>query len=140
MPGRKERAVHAGTDGDIQIGVVQNHHRVLAAHFHLDLLARFHALYADPATRGDRSGKADGVDAGMFHHTRADAAAAPHDKVEDPVRTARILEDAGDFPGAAGCQVCRFQDHAIAVGQCRCGLPDRDRDGKVPRCDQADNP
>ena len=66
-------------------------------------------------------------------------AARAHDEVEHTGGDAAAVDDVGQRPGAAGHQICRLQDHAVAIGQCRRDLPRRDRDREVPRSDQADH-
>ena len=122
-----------------QIGVVQHDLGVLAAHLQLHLLAGFHAGLGDAAAHAHRAGEAAGGHVGVAHQGIADDAARAHDQVEDTGRNAAAVDDVGQRPGAAGHEVGRLEDHAVAEGQGRGDLPGGNGDGEVPGGDQADH-
>ena len=85
------------------------------------------------------TGEAHRSDAGVVDQGVANDAARAHDEVEHTGRDAAAVDDVGQRPGTAWHQVCRFQHHAVAIGQCRCNLPGGDGDREVPGGDEADH-
>ncbi|MNS58254.1 hypothetical protein D3C72_911690 [compost metagenome] len=123
----------------LEVGVVENDLRVLAAHFQLDLgLARY-AADGDLTTHAHGTGEADAVDFRAVDQCIAHHATAAHHQVEHTGREACAGDDFGQGPGATWNQVCGFQHDAVAVGQGRGDFPCRDGDREVPRGDQTDH-
>ena len=136
---REKRAVQACADRDIEIGVVDNDHRVLAAHFQLHLLAARGAIDGDLAAGGDRSGEAHGGDVLMLDNTCADLRSGSHHKVEDSGRATCLVKNFGQLPGASRGQLGGLHHHRVAIGKRRRQLPGRNGDREVPGGDQADH-
>ena len=62
-PVEKKAPLTAQFDRDVEVGVVEHDHRVLAAHLELQLGHARDRLGGDRAAGGDRAGEADRVDA-----------------------------------------------------------------------------
>ena len=71
----------------------------------------------------------------LAHHR-----SAAHREIEDTRRQAGARQDLRDRPGAAGRQVGGLADDGVAVRECRRDLPRRNRDRKIPRRDEPDDP
>ena len=84
LAGREERAVDGALDRHLEVGVVEYHQRVLAAHFELHLLHRIgaDAGLRDLAPGRNRAGKRDGVDVRVVQHRLADDEPRPIDEIE----------------------------------------------------------
>ena len=139
LPGLEEGAVERAAHRDVEIGVVQHHERVLAAHLELELGEARRAFLRDVPAGIDRAREAHGGDVRRLEDRLADHRAAAHHQVEHALGHARALEDVGERPGAAGHQVGGLEDHGVAVGERRRDLPGRDREREVPGRDQADH-
>ena len=137
LAGGEEAAVQRRVHRDVQVGVVEHDHRILAAHLQLELGHARDAGLRDALAGGHRAGEADRVDALVVQQHLAHFGAAAHHQVEHARRQARAVQDVGDGPGAAGHQIGRLEHHGVAVGQGRGDLPGGDRDGEVPGRDQA---
>ena len=70
---------------------------------------------------------------------RTELAPATHDQVEHAVRQPGATQDVDELPRAARHELRRLEDHGVAVGEGRGDLPGGDRDGEVPRRDDADH-
>ncbi len=89
LAGGEEGALHAQLDGGLEVGVVQHHLRVLAAHLELDFLQARGAGLGDARAHADcEPVKLIACDAGVIHQRVADDAAAAHDQVEHAGRDA----------------------------------------------------
>ncbi|VVN46230.1 hypothetical protein PS659_05852 [Pseudomonas fluorescens] len=134
-----ERALYRQLDRLLEVGVVENDLRVLAAHFQLDLGLPRHAADGDLTTDANGTGEADAVDFRAVDQCIAHHAAAAHHQVEHTGREACAGDDFGQGPGATRYQVRRFEHDAVAVGQGRSDFPCRDGNREVPRGDQTNH-
>ncbi|MNT60053.1 hypothetical protein D3C72_1976100 [compost metagenome] len=82
LAGREEPAVDGGAHGHVQVGVVQHHKRVLAAHLQLHLGTARHAGGGHTLSRAHRSGEAHARNALVFQQHGAHLRAPAHDQVE----------------------------------------------------------
>src|SRR5206468_393461 len=76
LPGRAERALRRAFDGEIEIGIVHHHDRVLAAHLAGDLRQVRRRLLRDCAADLARAGERNRADGRVVHEFVADGAAA----------------------------------------------------------------
>ena len=74
----------------LEVGVVEHHQRVLAAHLELHL-GDARGAVRRPGADADRAGEADRVDSGAFDEALADDRAAAHHQVEHAGRQAGAL-------------------------------------------------
>ena len=72
-PVEKKAPLTAGLDRDLEVGVVEHDHRVLAAHLELELAHHLDRGLGDAPAGADRAGEADRVDVGAVEHRLADA-------------------------------------------------------------------
>ena len=63
----KEGAIDGSFDSHVEVGVIQNHQRVFAAHFKLIFLEIERAMLGNQFTGLCRTGKADGINGRMFY-------------------------------------------------------------------------
>ncbi len=102
LAGGVERTLHRQFDGLLEVGVVEDDLRVLAAHFQLHLGLARHAVDGDLPPHAHRTGKADAVDFRAVDQDFADHTAAAHHQVERTGRETGAGNDLGQGPGAAG--------------------------------------
>ncbi|KRC06556.1 hypothetical protein ASE23_27075 [Rhizobium sp. Root73] len=57
LTGREEAGIGSSLDGNGQVGIIKHDHRVLAAHFQLELAVMFDGSSSDTLSRTDRTGK-----------------------------------------------------------------------------------
>ena len=73
-PVEKKPLLHRRVHRDVEVGVVEHHHRVLAAHLQLELGHARDAGLRDALAGGHRAGEADRVDAFVVQQRLADFA------------------------------------------------------------------
>ena len=76
----------------------------------------------------------------MVHDRLADRCAGAHHEVEHPRRQTCLRENVRDDPRTAGRPLSRLEDHGVAVRQRRRDFPRWNRDRKIPRRNQPDDP
>ena len=89
LPGLEEGAIDRAADRDVEIGVVQHHERVLAAHLELELGEARRAFLCDVPAGVDRAGEAHRGDVRRLEDRLADHRAAAHHQVEHALGHAR---------------------------------------------------
>ena len=138
LAGLEEAAVGGDRHRLVEIGVGEDHQRVLAAHLHLHpRLARDRVL-RDARTDALGAGKADRGDVLVIDDRLADPAATEHE-VEDPWRDSCVMQDLRQRRRHGRGDVGRLEHHGVAERQRRGGLPCGNRDGEVPRGDEPDD-
>ncbi|MNF74083.1 hypothetical protein D3C84_561060 [compost metagenome] len=123
----------------LEVGIVENDLRVLAAHLQLYLGLARNAADGDLPANADRTGEADTVDLVVIDDGFTDHTTTAHHQVEHAGGEASTRDDLGQGPGATGYQVGRLEHHTVAVGQGRGDFPGRNGNREVPRGDQADH-
>src|SRR5205085_11060701 len=68
LPGREEGAVDGTGNSAVEIGIIEHHERVLAAHFELNSRLSLHGAFADARADALRASEGDSVDAFMSHN------------------------------------------------------------------------
>ena len=91
LAGVEERALQDAADGGVEVGVVEDHGRRLAAELQAHPLQVAGGRADDRAPDLGRAGEGDLVDAAVLGHRLADGRAAGDD-VEDAVRDAGLLD------------------------------------------------
>ena len=138
LAGAAEGALHDPFDRQIEVGVVEDDHRVLASHLQRDL----HAASGDALVESKPdlvgSGEADGPDPRVVRDHVADGAARPGDHVQHARREPGLGEGFGDQVRADRRQRGRLENDGASGDQRRRRLPHRDGEGEVPRRDQRD--
>ncbi len=115
-----------------QVGVRQHDRRVLAAHLGLHGNAPRGGGGHDRPPDVGRAGERD--DIGRVEHRGARFGEARHDREQAGRQYA--IEQFGHSQCARGGLVGRLEHDPVAEGERGRGLPDRDRQREVPRCDQ----
>ena len=139
LAGREERALDGDVGRQVDVGVVNDDERVLAAHLELTLGQPCRTCLRDRVAGGNRSCKADPGDTAIVDEDRSDLRPASHDEVERAGRQAGAADNLRQRPGAARRRVRWLEHDRVPVGQGRGDLPGRDRDRKIPGRDERDH-
>ena len=139
-PGREIGAVDRAFDRILQVGVSKHDEGILAAHFELEPAHGLGAGGRDLGASGDRAREGDRVDLLVVENRLADDGTAPDDQIEHALGNAGAHDDFRQRVSAAGNKVGRLENHRVAIGQRRRDLPGGNREWKVPRGDDADDP
>ncbi|MNY26013.1 hypothetical protein D3C86_1598340 [compost metagenome] len=87
-----------------------------------------------------RTGKTESFHPGRFDQGLAHDTAASHNQVEGASGQLRTMDYFAQRPGGARHQVGWFEDHRVAVSQSRRDFPGRNRNGKIPWGNDANDP
>ena len=137
LAGGAERSPERAFDGEIEVGVVEHDHGILAAEFQRAMLETLGGDAADDAAYSRRSGQRNGANVGMLGDRRSDFRAESGHDVDDALRQARVGEGANQIESGER-SVLRGLDHAgVAADDCWQQLPRRDRHREIPRRDHA---
>ena len=139
LAGRPERGPHDAFDREVEIGVVHDDDRVLAAQLEVHVLECLRPGLEHLHARLARAGERDHADVGMAHHTIADAAPAAEDDVHHAVREAGLAEQLDEALRERRRVARRLQHDGVPADERRDELPRRDRDREVPRRNRADD-
>ena len=132
-----DRVDHA-FDHAVQVGVVVDDERALAAQLEGKLLARARGGLADDAADLGRAGESDLVDAGMIDDGRARLAVAVHE-VHDARRQADLVHDLGERHRGERRELGGLEHQRVAARERRRDLPREHEQGEIPRDDLADH-
>jgi hypothetical protein len=119
-------------DGDVEVRVIQEERRSLAAQLEAQAFHRTGSELHDPAAYGGGAGECHPVDPGIRHQGLAGHVAGPRHHVEDALRQARLLCDGCQLERGDGGVRGRLEDHRVAGRQGRGGLPDGHDEREVP--------
>ena len=133
-----ECAVDGARDRALEIGVVEHHERVLAAHLELHARLALGRAFGDARADRLRAGEGNAVDALMVDDRAADVAFADH-QVEHARRRAGLEQDLRQRMRDRRRRSRGLQHHGIAEGERGRGLPRGNRDREIPRRDQAEH-
>src|SRR5450830_91199 len=140
LAGAVEVGHHRGVGGAVEVGVVENDQRRLAAQFHGHVLERRAGSAGHDFLAGvGAAGEGDFLDARVLGQPGADFTAAAGQNVEHAVRYAGRGVDLGQFQGGQRSDFNGLEDHRVAGGQGRGGFPQGDLDRVVPRADTGDH-
>ena len=140
LPGGAVAALQGDLDGQVEVGVVGDDQRVLAAHFQLHARPSSGRRSEHALTGGYRTGEGDGGDLRGAGEDIADVSAASHDEVEHTGGKSGPVQRVHQRPRAGRYRIGRLEHDRVAVGQRRGDLPGRDRDREVPGGDDRDHP
>jgi hypothetical protein len=118
LAGGVEIAEHGAADGVLDIGVLEDDQRRLAAKLHGDMTQAFGRARIDLAAGRHRACQRHLGDARIGGQRRADIAVALHDIEQAGGRT-RIDKDLGELERRERRHLRRLEDHGIAAGQRR---------------------
>ena len=130
-----------GTDafhGGVDVGVVEDQHRGLAAQFHVGAFHGFGGAGDDVDAGGDGAGQRDHAHLGMGDQRLADARAAAEHQVDHPGGEDR-RDQLGQFQRGQRGLLGGLEHHAVAGGQGRGQLPGGHHQRVVPGRDGGDH-
>ena len=134
LTGGIEVSVDRARHGVVDIGVLENQDRGLAAQFHRDLLHLSGGGCGDLFAGRHRSGQRDLGDTGVGGQRRANIAHSLH-YVEQARGQPGLVQDLGNLERAERCRFRRLEDHRVSGGQGGRALPASDLCRVVPRTD-----
>ena len=139
LTGGAERGPEDALDGEVEVGVVEDDHRVLAAELEMDVLERVggHLRDADAGLAG--AGEGDDAHVGMRHERLAGVLAEAVDRVDDAVGESRVGEQLDEALRQQRRVLRRLEDDGVAADEGGRELPRRDRDREVPGRDRPDD-
>src|SRR3954454_14967071 len=137
LAGGAEGSPENALDSEVEVGVVENDHRVLAAHLERTVLEAAGRDFADHASDFAGTREGDGANVRMREHGRAGFGAESGDDVDHTFRQTGVEQRLNDVDGRER-SVFSGLDHAgVSADKRREELPRWDRHGKVPRRDHA---
>ena len=136
---RAERRPEDPVEREVEVGVVHDDDRVLAAELEVDVLQPLGGGLEHLDAGLARAGERDDGDVGMPHEPLADRAPAAVDDVDDAVRDAGLGEELDEALPERGRVRRRLEDDGVPGDERGRDLPGRDRDREVPRRDDADD-
>ena len=123
--------------GGLDVGVVEDDDRGLAAELEVDARQVLGGRRSDLHARADRAGDGDQLRR-LVLDQRSAGVAVTGDDVED-ARRQELLHHLGEQRGGRGRGVARLEDQAVPRGQCRGDLPDHHHQRVVPGRHLADD-
>ena len=138
-PGRAERRPEDAVEREVEIGVVHDDDRVLAAELEVDVLEPLGGGLEHLHARLARAGERDDGDVRMPHEAVADRSPAAVDDVDDALRHAGLVEQLDEALPERGRVGRGLEDDGVPGDERGRDLPGRDRDREVPRRDDADD-
>ena len=119
-------------DGEIEVGVVEDHRRALAA----ELEGARHQVVGgragDHLRGGNRSGEADAGHVRVGRQRRAGLGAEALHDVEDARGQAGLVREVGEVRGGQRGPLRRLEDDGVAGRECRADAPRGEHQGRVP--------
>ena len=130
-------APEAAFDGEVEVGVVEDDHGILAAEFERAMFETLGGDAADDAADGGRSGERDGAHVGMLGERRADFGAESGDDVDDAFGQAGVGQRAHQIESGERSVLRGLDDAGVAADDGGQQLPRRNRHGEIPGRDHA---
>ncbi|MNZ75782.1 hypothetical protein D3C78_942680 [compost metagenome] len=124
-------------DGGIDIGIVENNHRSLAAQLHVHALHALGGAGDDVGTGGDGTGQRHHAHFRVGNQRRADTRATAKEDIQH-AGGKQLGGQLRQAQGGEGCLFRRFEHHGVASGQGRGDLPGDHHQRVVPRGDGGD--
>ena len=137
LPGRPEGSPERAFEGEIEVGVFEDDHGVLAAHFKRAWLEEAGGGLADDAAYFAGAGEGDGAHAGMSDERGAGFGAESGDDVDDSGRQAGVDQRLDEVVGGERGVFGGLDDAGVAADERGEELPRGDGHGEVPRRDHA---
>ena len=139
LAGRAERRPDDAVHGEVEVGVVHDDDPVLAAQLEVDVLEPFGGGLEHRDARLARPGQRHDADVRMPHDPVPHLAAEPVHEVDDAVGHAGLDEQLDEALREHRRVVRGLEDDGVPAHERRHDLPRGDRDGEVPRRDDADD-
>ena len=140
LTGGAERRPDDPVDGQVEVGVVEDDDRVLAAELEVDPLEVLRAVLHDGHARVARAGERDHGHIGMAYQPIADGAPTAVHDVDDALGDTGLVQQLDEALPERGRVSRRLEDDGVPRDERRRDLPGRDRDREVPGRDRADDP
>src|ERR1017187_82936 len=137
LAGGAESAPEAAFDGEVEVGVVEDDHGILAAEFERAVFESLGRDAAYDAADGGRSGERDGAHVGVLGERSAYVRAEAGHDVDDAFGKAGVGEGANQVERGEWGVLRGLDDAGVAADDGGQQLPGRDRHGKVPGRDHA---
>ena len=137
LAGGTEAAPEAAFNGEVEIGIIEHDHRILAAQFERAVLKTFRRNAADDAAHRRRSGQRNSTHVDMLRQRRADVGTKSADDVDDSFRESGIGKSANKIKRRQRRILSGLDDAGVAADDCGKKFPRRNRHGKIPRRDHA---
>ena len=131
LPGVAERRAHEVAQGEVEVGGLADHHRVLAAR--LGDQAQRRLPVEEHPRRLVGAGEGDGVDVGVGDEMPADVVVGAAHELDDVGRHARLVDVAHQLDRRGDRLGGRLEQHGVAGGEGGDDAVGRDRDREVPR-------
>jgi hypothetical protein len=139
LPRGAERRPDDPVDREVEVGVVHNDDRVLAAQLQVDALELVGGVLEHLDAGLARAGQRDHRYVRVAHERVADRATAAVDDVDDALGDARLGEQLDEALTQERRVGGRLEDDRVPGHERRRDLPGRDRDREVPGRDHADD-
>ena len=140
LPAVRKRPPQRALDCAVEIGVLEDEHRILAPELQRDRAQPLGRADCDPRAGGRRAGEHDGVDPVVADEGLADRGTWTLNDADEARRRPRLAKQTLDHASDERCQLRRLQDDAVAGGDRRRSLADRETDREVPRSDDRHDP
>ena len=138
-PGGAERRPDDPLGREVEIGVVEHDHRVLAAELEMDVLEVVRGGLHHRDAGLARPGQRDHRHVRVLDEPFADRSPTPVHHVDDPGRDAGLYEQLDEALAQRRRVGRRLEDDRVAADERGRDLPGRNRDREVPRGDHADH-
>ena len=122
--------------GQLEISVGEHDERALAAQFEAARGEIVRGGLRDGLGGRHRAGEGYAAESGMGDERSTRLVAKALHDVERAVRQAGFLRDVGEQRRGERSPLGRLQNHGVARGQCRCDLPGRKHERRVPWSDE----
>ncbi len=139
LPGGAERRPEDAVDGEVEVGVVEDDDRVLAAELEVDVLEVVGGGLRHQDAGLARAGEGDHGHVGVAHEPVAGLLAVAVDEVDDAVGQPGLGEQLDEALGQERRVLGGLEHDGVAADERGRELPGRDRDREVPRRDRADD-
>ena len=139
LPGGAEGRPDDPLHRELEVGVVHDDDRVLAAELEVDVLEVVGGRLRDRDSRLARAGEGDDRDVRVADEPLAGLLAVAVHEVDDPVRQARLAEQLDEALGQERRVLRRLQHDGVPADERGRELPGGDRDREVPGRDRADD-
>ena len=139
LAGGAERRPEDPLDGEVEVGVVEDDDRVLAAELEVDVLEAVGRVLRDLDARLARAGERDHGHVGVRDDRVADLSPPPWTMLTTPAGTPASIRSSTKRSPSVGRVRRRLEDDRVPADERGQDLPRRDRDREVPRRDHADD-
>ena len=139
LSGRREDARDRALHRVVDLGIVEDDVRRLAAELHRDVLQPARGGFVDPLTGRVGAGERDLRHERMLDERRTDVGAEAGDDVDDAGREAGVLDQLHELEHRRRRELGRLDDDRVACSERRRQLPRRQQQRRVPGDDRGDD-